>query len=166
MKQSCWPSKCQTNIGELALEEILEEDVPAIALLELSLNPSPWSESQILNSVNSRHVCLGLKHSDQWVAYSVLSFAAGEAELLILGVAKHVQRQGIARAMLETLHPFVASKAHSFFLEVRASNIAAIALYEDLGFNQVGERKNYYPIPGKSSKEVAIIFAKDLQADA
>lgn len=162
MKQSFLPSTCQTNLGELSLEVFSENDVPAIAALEQTLNPSPWSESLILESVASSHWCFGLKQHDLWVAYCVLSFVAGEAELLILGVAKSAQRKGIARAMLEALQPFISSKARSIFLEVRESNHAAIALYEALGFNQVGERKNYYPVAGKLNKETALIFAKEL----
>jgi ribosomal-protein-alanine N-acetyltransferase len=46
------------------------------------------------------------------------------------------------------------------FLEVRASNASAIALYEKRGFAEVGLRRNYYPT-AKGSED-AILMALDL----
>ena len=48
-------------------------------------------------------------------------------------------------------------ESHSLTLEVRASNVPAIALYEKLGFAQVGRRPNYYRNP----KEDALILRKE-----
>ena len=46
------------------------------------------------------------------------------------------------------------------FLEVRPSNPAAIALYHDEGFNEIGRRPNYYP--AKKGREDAIVMAREL----
>ena len=51
-------------------------------------------------------------------------------------------------------------KVRSVFLEVRASNAAAIALYDTTGFNEIGRRRNYYPIA--VGREDAIVMAKEL----
>lgn len=155
------PIAFTTNLGELSIEEFTSADVAAMAALEQSLNPSPWSEKQFHDSIDAAHWCVGVKHKNHWVAYCVISFVVGEAELLILGVDRSVQRQGIAKQLLDHLFPIISKKARSFFLEVRESNEAAIALYESLGFNQVGERANYYPIKNSSKKEAALIFAKE-----
>ncbi|MNR57792.1 ribosomal-protein-alanine N-acetyltransferase [compost metagenome] len=48
----------------------------------------------------------------------------------------------------------------TLWLEVRASNRAAIALYEDLGFNEVTVRRNYYP--SANGREDAIVMALPL----
>lgn len=41
---------------------------------------------------------------------------------------------------------------HSIYLEVRASNIAAVTLYEHAGFKEVGQRKNYYDNPREDAR--------------
>jgi ribosomal-protein-alanine N-acetyltransferase len=51
-------------------------------------------------------------------------------------------------------------KAETCFLEVRQSNFAAIRLYMNVGFNEIGLRKNYYPAAG--GRENAIVMAKTL----
>ena len=60
---------------------------------------------------------------------------------------------------LEQLLVLIQSQANALFLEVRAGNVAAIQLYENLGFNQVGERPNYYATPW--GREDALVYALD-----
>jgi ribosomal-protein-alanine N-acetyltransferase len=95
------------------------------------------------------------------VGFIVVSFQAGEAHILNLGVHPDFQRQGYAYQLLEQV--LVRAKAQDIstaFLEVRRSNVKAIALYEKMDFIQVGERKGYYP--GVKGREDALTFAKDL----
>jgi ribosomal-protein-alanine N-acetyltransferase len=47
------------------------------------------------------------------------------------------------------------------FLEVRSSNAGAIALYQSMGFMQVGERKNYYPDHRRGGED-ALILSRQL----
>jgi ribosomal-protein-alanine N-acetyltransferase len=49
------------------------------------------------------------------------------------------------------------------FLEVRPSNARAIALYHDMGFNEIGRRPNYYP--ARSGREDALVLAIELLSD-
>ena len=80
----------------------------------------------------------------------------------MMNVAVHpdFRRKGIAEALIEELVETLKRKdSHCLTLEVRASNGPAIALYEKLGFAQVGRRKNYYRNP----KEDALILRKEWQ---
>jgi [ribosomal protein S18]-alanine N-acetyltransferase len=72
----------------------------------------------------------------------------GESEILDLAVAPEFRRRGVARALLQEL---LARPDHSFFLEVRASNSAAIKLYKSFGFQEVAVRKDYYNLPPESA---------------
>jgi ribosomal-protein-alanine acetyltransferase len=72
--------------------------------------------------------------------------APGESEILNLAVDPAERRTGVARRLLEDA--LVRIKG-TWFLEVRASNTAAIRLYESAGFTRVGERKNYYYEPAE-----------------
>lgn len=71
--------------------------------------------------------------------------AADEAEILSLGVVKEWQRRGTGRALVEAFGR-AAGKAGAgrMYLEVGAGNVAAVALYRNLGFVESGRRKGYY----------------------
>ncbi|MFQ9359428.1 MAG: GNAT family N-acetyltransferase [Anaerobutyricum hallii] len=58
------------------------------------------------------------------------------------------EKKGIARKLLkQLLEEAKKQNLHRIYLEVRASNIAAVTLYEHAGFKEVGQRKNYYDNP-------------------
>ena len=78
-----------------------------------------------------------------------------ETDMMNIAVADSHRRQGIARMLVEEL--IRQLDAYQLTLEVRASNAGAIALYDSLGFTQVGLRKNYYHKP----KEDALILRKE-----
>jgi ribosomal-protein-alanine N-acetyltransferase len=88
-----------------------------------------------------------------------MSLVAGEAELLLFVVDEKYQGKGLGRLFLDTLIDILQTQADALFLEVRAGNVPAIHLYESAGFNQVGERPNYYSTP--LGREDALVFAMD-----
>ena len=76
-----------------------------------------------------------------------------------LAVAPEYRRKGIGRSLMQALTEVLHTQGmESLFLEVRASNEAAIALYNEFGFVQVGTRKKYYVNP----TEDALILRKEL----
>jgi ribosomal-protein-alanine N-acetyltransferase len=80
--------------------------------------------------------------------FAVLRNVAGEAELLNLAVAPEHRRHGIGRQLVEAVMEHTRQNgARKLFLEVRASNAGACALYASLGFSDAGSRKNYYHDP-------------------
>ncbi|MGH1441439.1 MAG: ribosomal protein S18-alanine N-acetyltransferase [Cellvibrionaceae bacterium] len=100
-------------------------------------------------------------------AYIITSTAADEAELLNITVAPQFRRCGLASLLLEHAETSFDTTIQNFFLEVRQSNANAIALYDTLGFNEVGCRPNYYPANGspvnhQAGREDALIMAKTL----
>ena len=92
-------------------------------------------------------VCRPGAHDPLWLA--------DEMSLLSLAVHPAARRQGIARALhhaaLAALRPAVA------FLEVRANNHAAQALYADLGYRVSGRRRAYYPNPDGSREDALVL---------
>ena len=148
----------------LCLQNFAEVDIPKILEIENAVAVTPWSSDSFISSVNSSHVCVGLRGQKDWVAYAVFSLVAGEAELLLIGVAQRWQNKGIASLLLRKCEALIAHHAVDMFLEVRASNVPAIRLYEKLGFNNLGERKNYYPASdvSKGRREDALIYGKHI----
>lgn len=97
-----------------------------------------WSENEIRDLLEQDTTRLYAQPG----GFAIVQTVAGEAELLTLAVAPAFQRQGVAAGLmkewLSTAEPDLA------FLEVAKDNAAAIALYQQFGFHQVGERKAYY----------------------
>lgn len=129
----------------LRIEVATETDAAALAVLASEAQVPGWSAASLASTLRDVGA-LALLVRDATGAplgFSLLRGAAGEIEVLLVVVAPALRRRGIGRALLAKALARVpgASVAH---LEVRASNAAAIALYESLGFVAVGRRPRYY----------------------
>ncbi len=154
-------SFAQESGAQLALAAFTSSDLPEILNIEMRASPYPWSEKNFSDSLQCSHICVGIKEGAEWCAHAVFSVAAGEAELLILAVDPAKQGRGIAKCLLGEMQSQLSRVASTMFLEVRESNESAIGLYETLGFNQIGERVNYYP--AKKGRENALIYARHIK---
>ena len=131
--------------------------LPQLAALEQVCFPAdPWSEDLFRDALENPRVCILLAEGEDGAAlgYAVLSTVLDEGNLDNIAVAPDVRRQGVADALLRALTGFGRERLSVLLLEVRASNIPAIALYEKHGFAAVGRRKYYYDAP----KEDAILM--------
>lgn len=98
--------------------------------------------------------------------YVVARHAAGEGEILNLGVAPAHQRRRLGRALVRhTLAMLGAHGVQGVFLEVRESNVAARQLYQGVGFKEVGRRPRYYRRPPEDALILRAAIAA-LEADA
>jgi ribosomal-protein-alanine N-acetyltransferase len=95
------------------------------------------------------------------LGYAVLMLAVDEAEVLDIAIDAQRQRQGWGRKLLEEM--MVLARRHamrSLVLEVRASNLAAISLYRNSGFVDIGLRRDYYQT--ENGREDAILMGREL----
>lgn len=96
------------------------------------------------------------------VGFVLARRAAGEAEILTITVSRVLRRRGIGRALMDavlrTLH---TERVESLFLEVDENNTAAIALYRRFGFNEVGQRPDYYR-QSATKRGNALVMRRDL----
>jgi len=137
-------------------------DLEHVMRIELAMYPFPWTRRIFEDCLRVGYRCHVGEIDGNFAGYGVMSTGAGEAHVLNLCVAGEFQRQGLARDILSLLLDEADKlEVRDVFLEVRPSNIAAITLYEQMGFNQVGLRKDYYPT--KDGREDAIIFASSLR---
>ena len=138
-----------------------ESHVAAIAQLEKLCFSDPWSEKSIGSELNNRlSYWLVAMEGDTLVGYVGSQSVLGESDMMNIAVHPEHRRKGIAEALVLALVAGLSEKGnHSLMLEVRVSNDPAIALYEKLGFVQVGRRPNYYRNP----KEDALILRKEWQ---
>lgn len=125
---------------------MLETDLPAVVAIETAGQPAPWSETLLAECLTSGYQCHVAEQADTLVAFRIISRVLDEAHLLNIGVAPEHRRRGIARHLMEqAMTDCAADGAANLYLEVRAGNRPARALYEHLGFQVIGRRKGYYP---------------------
>jgi ribosomal-protein-alanine N-acetyltransferase len=130
------------------------EHVPQIALLEQMCFSDPWSEKSVASELNNPlALWLVAVENDALVGYVGSQSVLGEADMMNVAVHPDHRRKGVAQALVTALVRALWEKDnHSLALEVRASNAPASALYEKLGFVQVGLRKNYYRNPREDAR--------------
>ena len=136
------------------------EHVRQIAEIESLCFSAPWSENAIASELtNPLSIWFVAVESDKVIGYVGSQTVLGESDMMNLAVLPSYRRQGVGRRLVEVLVDHLKADAvNCLTLEVRASNDAAIDLYNGMGFAEVGRRPNYYSKP----KEDALILRKDL----
>ena len=136
-------------------------DLERVLAIERASFSNPWKAGTFRR-------LLGRKDAELWVAvsedkgvlgYLVLWFAADEGELADLAVAEPFRNRGLGSRLLDRALELAAEhEVRSLFLEVRASNRGAEALYRSRGFRVVTVRQDYYRRP----REDALVMLKSL----
>jgi [ribosomal protein S18]-alanine N-acetyltransferase len=137
--------------GGAALRPASPQDVSAIARIERASFGDPWSEDAFreLLRIPSAIFLVATKGSENAVTgYIVAAVASDQAEILNLAVNPSERRGGLGGELLDAVSgALVARGAREVFLDVRESNVAALALYRSRGFTSLSRRRNYYRNP-------------------
>ncbi|TYT27492.1 ribosomal-protein-alanine N-acetyltransferase [Luteimonas viscosa] len=142
-----------------------DADLDEVMRIELRAYPFPWTIGIFRDCLRAGYPAWVLEAGPRLIGYGVLSVAADEAHVLNVCVDPDDQGQGHGRRLLRGLERVARGLGvQRVFLEVRPSNPAAIALYHDEGFNEIGRRPRYYP--AHEGREDAIVMAKELLPDA
>lgn len=146
----------------LSVRSMEEEDLSQVMRIEVASYDYCWTEKIFRDCMKSGYCCLVLIDNDDAVfGYSVLMIGAGESHVLNICISQDYRSQGWARHLMSEMIEFSERlKCTEMFLEVRPSNPVAYALYQSLGFNDVGMRPGYYKT--RSGREDAIVMAKSI----
>lgn len=141
----------------VTFRRMIEADLEAVLKIEYAAYSHPWTRGIFLDGLKSYEIWLMFEGSQQ-VGHGVINVIIDEAHLLNITVKPESQGRGLGLRLLEQL----MSRAYEMngrecFLEVRDSNRSAYRLYERFGFNEIGRRRDYYPIAG--GREDAIVMA-------
>lgn len=155
--------------ADLQIRPMRVSDVDSIIPIENTIYPFPWTAGNFRDSLAARYSGWVLQQAPRTsaaagvlVGYAMLMHVLDEAHLMNLSIKTSEQRRGLGSQFLERL--FEQSRrqgADGMFLEVRPSNLAAIALYERTGFQRIGVRRNYYP-NGDAGREDAVVMRLSL----
>ncbi len=146
----------------MLIRKMLESDVVQVHQIEKEIFSQPWSEEDFYSSLkNTNNLYLVAEIHGEIVGYCGCWGIAGEGDIYNVAVKTQFRRKRIGLEMLQELIREGQTKGlGTFTLEVRRSNLAAIRLYETLGFEQVAIRKDFYQKP---NEDAVIMWWKPIQ---
>lgn len=135
-----------------------EADLDAVLAIERAAYPFPWSAGNFRDCLTAGYLCLTAWIGEVMVGYLIAAPMVDEVHVLNCCVAPAWQRRGLGRSLMRHLMGRIEEvDATRILLEVRASNQAAIGLYHDLGFVEIGRRRGYYPAAeGREDAQVLV----------
>lgn len=142
----------------MRIRKMTQSDIPAAVELEQECFSQPWSERSFMESLSREDtiflVCVDDK--EQLLGYMGMYLSFEEADITNVAVSTAARRQGCGQRLIEAAQSEAAKRGvERILLEVRVSNAPAIALYEKMGFESIGIRKNFYDFP----KEDAMLMS-------
>ncbi len=146
------------------LDTLKPEYVPQVAEIEKQCFSLPWSEDAFSDELkNPLATYVVAVEGENVLGFAGVHIIAGEGYITNIAVSENARRCGIGKMMLKKLIDICKSKCAFITLEVRISNAPAIALYEKLGFENLGIRKNFYEKP---TEDAVIMTLKGDNNDA
>jgi len=147
--------------------------------LEAISHSHPWTQGNFLDSLTAGHwaYCIRPEMTANtklpsnipalW-GYCILYPAVDELHLLNITIDPALRRNGIGSRVMQAIEGIaIQQKMTRIILEVRPSNIAAVKLYERMGYAIIGVRRAYYPADEVTGKrEDAGVMAKSITLEA
>lgn len=166
--------------AELSFLPMQIADLDAVLEIESISHLHPWTRGNFSDSLAAGHWAYCIRPQiDQVIkgsyldpailwAYCILFPAVDELHLLNITVSPKLRKLGLGSRMMAAIEGVAAQQnIPRIILEVRPSNIAAVTLYQKLGYEQIGIRKNYYPAdPQLGLREDALVMAKSIKLES
>lgn len=145
----------------IEIHSMTENDVDGIEEIEKECFSTPWTRDGILSELTNETARFFVaEFMGETAGYLGMHIVLDECYIANIAVKEKFRRMGIGNALLIKGEERAKEENCAFIsLEVRVSNEKAIALYRKRGYNEMGERKNFYSDP----VENALIMTKDFQ---
>ena len=167
------------GVSELSFLPMGLADLDAVLAIESISHVHPWTRGNFTDSLAVGHWAYCIRpqvdkpiegsYLDPHIlwAYCILFPAVDELHLLNITVSPKLRNLGIGLRMMKAIEGVAAQqKMPRIILEVRPSNNSALRLYKSLGYEQIGIRKNYYPVDLSSGRrEDALVMAKSIKLE-
>jgi ribosomal-protein-alanine N-acetyltransferase len=136
----------------LDIRRLTYADLPQVIAIERRAFPTPWSLAMfVLELSKPSGICLAARRDGRLCGYLVCSRYDTVWHLMNVAVDPGERRHGVASSLLGELLARVGDPGARYTLEVRESNVGAIALYERFGFRAAGMRRRYYQDNGEDA---------------
>ncbi|MBK9134927.1 MAG: ribosomal protein S18-alanine N-acetyltransferase [Betaproteobacteria bacterium] len=134
-------------------------DIAAVLAIETQAYSHPWSQGNFIDSLAAGHVAEVLVEGDRLIGYFIAMVGVDELHLLNVTVGPAHQGRGHGSRLLDAVCAHALARSlPTVWLEVRASNQRARALYARRGFAEVGLRRGYYP--AARGREDAVVMRR------
>jgi ribosomal-protein-alanine N-acetyltransferase len=156
------PQAAALRRASITIEEISAAAARLLAALHSEAFETGWCEGAFKDLLNTpgSSACLALELGEP-AAFLLTRRASDEAEIITIATRPRAQRRGVAAQLLAShLAELAQQGVRKVFLEVAASNTAALGLYRALGFSEAGLRKGYYTRAGGA--EDAVVMRREL----
>lgn len=121
------------------------DDIGIVADIERRSYDFPWSHGVFRDCMLAGYICLIFERGGYPVGYGILSIAAGEGHILNLCMDPGFRGLGYGQRLLEEIIDRARyAEVAIVYLEVRPSNVSALALYRKKGFRKIAKRPSYY----------------------
>lgn len=152
-----------TQKEESAIRKMREADIDEVYRIEEDLFPMPWPRRSFVFEVANSKTTYAIVATEREtvIGYAIGWFVGDELHIGNVAVRRDRQGSGIGRELLENLmHEASAREASCITLEVRASNVKAIALYRRYGFKGIALRRHYYTDNGEDALVMMAVIDK------
>jgi len=134
------------------------QDLQDIEKIEMSLEHKILSSTTLFSTLNENtYYYFVAKINNIVIGYICAELLVDHFDLIAIAVDNNFRRQNIATHLINKLLCLCTElKITDIFLEVRQNNLSAIKFYENVGFEKISTRKNYYT----DTNEDAYIYKK------
>ena len=146
------------NKDDCFFRAMSETDLAEIMAIEKRSYDFPWTEGIFKDCMRVGYYCQVMGSSSEIAGYGVMTVGAGEAHIVNLCIKPELRQRGLGcRMLVHLMEQARELGVELMLLEVRPSNLVAVKLYMDKGFNEIGIRRAYYP--SRFGREDALILA-------
>ena len=141
----------------ISFRSMQTDDLQDLLIIEQMNSSFPWTSSQFTEAHNYIYVlvCEGVV-----IGFVALTQSYDQAELQNFSIHRDYQNLGYGKRLLDFAFQHLSRDVKKIFLEVRVSNFTAIRLYHNLGFEEIGNRRDYYQT--EFGREDALIMSVDI----
>lgn len=142
----------------ISFRSMQTDDLQDLLIIEQMNSFSPWTSSQFTEAHNYIYVLLC---ENVVIGFVALTQSYDQAELQNFSIHRDYQNLGYGKRLLDFAFQHLSRDVKTIFLEVRVSNFTAIRLYHNLGFEEIGNRRDYYQT--EFGREDALIMSVDIR---
>lgn len=141
---------------DVEISQMKRTDLESVMEIEKASFPTPWSRyaflAELYENRRARYFVAREKARGEVVGYVGIWLILDEAHITNIAVHPGFRRKGIGKGLMLAAIDYAESQGvGAVTLEVRASNIIAQRLYEQIGFVSVGIRPGYYHDDGEDA---------------
>lgn len=154
--------KASPVVAGVSIQPMTRTDLDAVAAIEQSVQSFPWTRRNFEDGLNAGYSAWVVRQADQVTGFCMAMFAPDVVHVLVLAVNPQHQKAGLGAMLLRECESMARKRGLSaLILEVRPSNLNAVAFYQHQGYTVLATRKDYYP-SAHGQREDALVMEKKL----